>query len=316
MADAQLINNVIIDTDVGVDDTFCMANFLTLHRKKRCKVLGITTVCGNITTENAFQSACILVRDVLKVTDVPVFRSGCSEFNDCNCSFFYGQDGHCGTLKKQSNRLFSTPNQTSEQFLIEQLKTEQNVTVVAIGPLTNLAKAELLCPGVLKKCKEIIVMGGTVYEPGNCPKTKMESEYNFGMDGKAAKCVVSSGVNLTLFPLDVTSSVRFDIIELLNRSSRTKQKEFYKDCIEGTFNAMVLHGETKPEDKRLTIHDVHCFVYHMNPQLYSIEEMRISVDEEGRVTREKGESQIRPVRVALSGKDDSEITQLVLGMFE
>ena len=40
MADAQLINNVIIDTDVGVDDTFCMANFLTLHRKKRCKVLG------------------------------------------------------------------------------------------------------------------------------------------------------------------------------------------------------------------------------------------------------------------------------------
>ena len=44
--------------------------------------------------------------------------------------------------------------------------------------------------------------------------------------------------------------------------------------------------------------------------------MRISVDEEGRVTREKDDSQIRPVRVALSGRDDSEITQLVLGMFE
>ena len=57
---------------------------------------GITTVCGNIATEKAYQSACILVKDVLKITDVPVYRSGCSEFNDCNCSFFYGQDGHCG----------------------------------------------------------------------------------------------------------------------------------------------------------------------------------------------------------------------------
>ena len=58
---------------------------------------------------------------------------------------------------------------------------------------------------------------GAIYEPGNCPKTNMASEYNFGMDGKAAQCVMRSGAKITLFPLDITHTIRFDINTLISR---------------------------------------------------------------------------------------------------
>ncbi|XP_063691919.1 uncharacterized protein LOC134824120 [Bolinopsis microptera] len=308
-------NNIIIDTDCGVDDTFCLANFLSLHRAKRCKVLGITTVCGNIPTESAYQSTNMLVKEVLKVTDVPVFRSASSEFNDTHASFFYGTDGHCGTLKKQSTRHFDCSDTSSEQFLLEQLTTRSNVTIIAIGPLTNLHRIEEISPGILSKCKDIIIMGGAIYEPGNCPKTNMASEYNFGMDGKAAQCVLRSGAKITLFPLDITHTIRFDINTLISRASQTKQKEFYKDCIEGTFKAMVFYGESKPEDRRLTIHDVHCYVYYMNPELYTVEDMYLNVEDNGRVVDAKKEDNKSCAKVAFTGVDTQQITELVLMMF-
>ena len=55
-------------------------------------------MCGNITTESAYQSTNMLIKEVLKVNDVPVFRSASSEFNDPHASFFYGTDGHCGKI--------------------------------------------------------------------------------------------------------------------------------------------------------------------------------------------------------------------------
>jgi len=179
-------------------------------------------------------------------------------------------------------------------------------------------QAEQMKPGVLKMAKEIIVMGGTIYLPGNCPKTDMVSEYNFGMDGKAAECVMRSGAKITLFPLDVTTTIRFSIATLLNRTSQTKQKEFYKDCIEGTFKAMVYHGETEPQDRRLTIHDVHCYVYYTNPGLYAVEDMYLVVEDSGQIidVKEDANANKNTTRVAFNGVNIEQITEQVLRMFD
>lgn len=90
------------------------------------------------------------------------------------------------------------------EFLIEIVTEHPNeITIVATGPLTNLAtvlKTNFYC---LKKAFEIVIMGGAVQVPGNVTPY---AEYNIWADAEAAKIVLESGLNITLVPLDVTMS--------------------------------------------------------------------------------------------------------------
>ena len=88
-------------------------------------------------------------------------------------------------------------------FIIETLRSEPagTVTLVPIGPLTNIAVAFERAPDIIKRVQEIVLMGGAYFEVGNITPA---AEFNIYVDPEAAEIVFKSGVKLTVMPLDVT----------------------------------------------------------------------------------------------------------------
>ena len=145
---------VIIDTDSGSDDTFCIGNMLSLYKQNKCNILGITTGCGNIPANNSFQTANKVVNKLFNSPNIPIYNSPISSIFDEKCSLFYGNDGHYGKLTNICNKIYSSPG-TSEEFLLKCLNEIDDLTIIAIGPLTNLDLCEKMQPGILKKAKEM-----------------------------------------------------------------------------------------------------------------------------------------------------------------
>ena len=113
------------------------------------------------------------------------------------------------------------PQGSAVKFIINSIHSRPGgVTVVATGPLTNLAMAETESPGILSQARRILIMGGAIDQPGNVTPV---SEFNFYADPHAARQVLCSGANLTVIPLDITQQVQLeqDLVE----AQATKKKD-------------------------------------------------------------------------------------------
>ena len=271
-------NPVIIDTDGGSDDTFCIGNMLRLHKLGKCNIIGITTVCGNIKSDECFQTISILVKELFGITDIPIFESQSSAKFNNKCSYFYGKDGHYGKIKEISQKVY-TSSESSESFLSRKLKEIENLTIIAIGPLTNLHTCEQVEKGILNKAKEILIMGGAVKVPGNITP---DAEYNFYIDEEATKSVLKCK-NIVIFPLDITHKLRFDIPKMIEKCSGIKFENFFKHIISKIFSQSVKYNEVNPNDTKLIIHDVVVAIYYIRRNIFKIEQERIVVGNEGNI---------------------------------
>ncbi|GJN37786.1 hypothetical protein PR202_gb26775 [Eleusine coracana subsp. coracana] len=174
MAAAVPRKKLIIDTDPGIDDA--MAIFVAL-RSPELEVLGLTTTFGNVHTPLATRNALHLVRSILFLpletvgrTDVPVAEGSHVPIKKATkiriASSCHGSDG-------LGNQNFPAPvtkpvGQSAAAFLVEQATLHPGqVTVVALGPLTNLAQALELDPSFAKKIRQIVILGGTYSVNGN-----------------------------------------------------------------------------------------------------------------------------------------------------
>ncbi len=221
---------VIIDSDGAVfwDDGAALA--MLLQHPKKVKILGITTVLGN---HWPLQAAEYLGR-VLKAanrTDVPIFvgaseplKNGLGQIKKIEDSlilqqltpktgFWKGAYSRPSVIRLKSevepaageSRSGVEPRaQAAVDFIVETLlKSKRAVTIVAIGPLTNIAQALQRNPKIVSKIKRILVMGGNVRVAGN---TTPFAELNFFFDPEAAQIVLSSGIaEKLLFPLDLSN---------------------------------------------------------------------------------------------------------------
>lgn len=192
--------DVVIDCDPGIDDA--LALFVAAAWPERLNLLGVSCVSGNrpvdVTTDNACR-----VLDAAGRNDVPVYAgAGCPLTpHSPRCNLVHGADGLGGVAIEAARRPLAEP---AVDFLLRTLgdAPAQSVTVVALGPLTNLALAERERPGVLRRARALVVMGGAVACPGNVTP---RAEFNFYADAEAAQCVLGAGAELALFGLDVTS---------------------------------------------------------------------------------------------------------------
>lgn len=89
-------------------------------------------------------------------------------------------------------------------FIIETARAQDGITLVAIGPLTNIATALKKAPDIAARIDELVIMGGAYFEVGNITPT---AEFNIFVDPEAAEIVFRSGIRLTIMPLDVTHKV-------------------------------------------------------------------------------------------------------------
>jgi len=186
---------IILDTDIGddIDDAYALA---LLMNQPNIKVLGVTTAFGP-TRERADIAAKLL--KVMGRGDVPVFpgRGGTGKIG-------HQHDWAAGYAGR------NLKTEPAVEFLRREVeRAPGEVTLCAIGPLTNLGDLLTRYPETKSKIKRIVIMGGAVYV-GYGTNPKPEPEWNIKCDVKAARAVYDSGVPLVMAGLEVTAMMQLE----------------------------------------------------------------------------------------------------------
>ncbi|KAL5545173.1 hypothetical protein UlMin_008957 [Ulmus minor] len=194
---------IIIDTDPGIDDA--MAIFVAL-RSPEVEVIGLTTIFGNVNTTLATRNAFHLLEFAGR-PDIPVAEGSHVTITNGTklriADFVHGSDG-------LGNQNFPPPKgkpieQSAAAFLVDQANLNPGkVTVVALGPLTNIALAIQLDPTFPKKIGQIIVLGGAFAVNGN---VNPAAEANIFGDPEAADIVFTCGADILAVGINVTHQV-------------------------------------------------------------------------------------------------------------
>lgn len=196
------MEKVIMDVDPGIDDS--LAILLALNSPE-LTIEGITVVSGNVEVGQATINALRAVQmsgkkvSVYKGMALPLERP----YQDATDT--HGRDGLGETF-------FPPPKETpadehAVDFILRKVGEEPHqITLLALGPLTNIAKAWQQDPTTMRKVKRIVLMGGSARHHGNCSPV---AEYNFWADPHAAKIVFAAGLDITMVGLDVTHRIVF-----------------------------------------------------------------------------------------------------------
>ncbi len=214
--------NIIIDCDPGIDDSLAL---LLALQSKELNVLGITIVSGNVPASIGAQNA-LKVLELVDRLDIPVYI-GAEE--PLEVPFVSAQDTHGEDGLGDSQIPFVTSSQAKANavsFIKDTLKQNPETTVLALGPLTNIALALKEDPDCFAKVSRFIVMGGSYLSHGNCSPV---AEFNFWCDPDAAKFVFSQNlpIPIEMVGLDVTRKIVLTPT-VLEYMKHTQNKNIYR----------------------------------------------------------------------------------------
>ena len=197
---------VIYDTDPGVDDA--MALYYALAHPA-IELLGITTSFGNVTAPQATANALYLTQ--LAGRNIPVAQGAkqpLAKHAEAPPDFIHGSDG-LGNLPSRAAATGQADPRSAAQFIVDMARQHPGqITLVPVGPLTNMALALLLEPKLPQLLKLVVLMGGSIAEHGNVSPV---AEANIWCDPHAADAVLTAGFKLTMVGLDVTYRVLLPI---------------------------------------------------------------------------------------------------------
>lgn len=193
---------IIIDTDPGIDDA--MAIFLAL-RSPELELIGLTTVFGNVHTALATTNALRLL-EIADRTDIPVAHGADQPLERSYAGpipLIHGADGQGNThLPAPRTRAIDS---SAAEFIVQQIMDAPGqITLVPIGPLTNIALALRLEPRIAQFVREVVLMGGNAFCPGNATPA---AEANIHNDPEAADIVFGADWPVTMVGLDVTHNI-------------------------------------------------------------------------------------------------------------
>ncbi len=203
------MHKVILDTDPGIDDTMAIAYALS---HPDIELLGLTTVFGNVSIEKSTRNAQFVLQvlgantvDVAAGTSVPIVQSPMPY-----AEFVHGEDGlgncHDASLAFDAGAAHAKLHSLdAADYIIDQAKLYPGeISLIAVGPLSNIAIALQREPRLPELVQQLIIMGGTVIEPGNVSPV---TEANFLGDPHAADVVLAASWPATIVGLDVTHKI-------------------------------------------------------------------------------------------------------------
>ena len=194
---------LILDTDPGIDDALA---FILLKAMPEISLQAITTTHGNTTVQKCTENALKLV-ELLDMENIPV-AEGAHEPLVKTLSVAEETHGDTGLGHAVLPAPKIKPVAINAANLIIDIVNANpgEITILCIGPVTNLALALLKEPSLRKKIKNVVSMAGTIHYPGNATPS---SEYNVFCDPEAFDILLRSGIDLTIVPLDVTYKCLF-----------------------------------------------------------------------------------------------------------
>jgi inosine-uridine nucleoside N-ribohydrolase len=269
-----MARKVILDVDPGIDDAMalCIALF-----DPRLEVLAVTAVGGNIAPDQATLN----VQTIVEQLDPPRWpRLGTASPPDAGLPvdgrYLYGIDGLGGIQFAVAERQHLHP---SEKVICDQVRANpHNVTIIALGPLTNIARAFMRDPELPSLLGRLVMTGGTMNGPGNITPT---AEFNFYCDPASAQAVFRSPTTKTLVPLDVTNRIVLSY-DLFNRLPDESNKvgwflhQVLPPAFRGYRQQFGLEG--------IHVHDTAALMAAMHPELCTAKEMAGDVETMGELT--------------------------------
>ena len=192
---------VIIDCDPGIDDA--LAIILAL-KSKEIEVVGITTVSGNVESLQGAKNA-LKVLKLLGRLDIPVYLGESKPIKRelVTAQDTHGEDGLGETFLEEVSSEYIREN--GVDFILNTLKNQENVSIIALGPLTNLCRAIEKDSETFHRVKEIVSMGGAYKSHGNCSPV---AEFNYWVDPHGAREFLKKfNGEFTMVGLDVTREI-------------------------------------------------------------------------------------------------------------
>lgn len=264
---------IIIDTDPGVDDT--MAIFFALCSPE-LELIGLSTIFGNVPTKLATKNALRLL-EIAGRPDIPVAHGADDPLTrpfEGPVPFVHGADG-------QGEIFLPDPagapiEQSAAHFIIEQLRANPGeITLVPVGPLTNIALALRLEPRVAEWADGVVLMGGNALAPGNASPA---GEANIRNDPEAADLVFGADWQVTMVGLDVTLRVHMRPEHIADYAAHgnpmsdhiTRILPHYRNYFEANYEA-----------EGIFVHDSSAIAYLIDPGLFEVRRWPMRVGTQG-----------------------------------
>jgi purine nucleosidase len=265
---------VILDVDPGIDDA--VATIMALF-DPRLEVMAITAVAGGVPADQATRNVQALVEQL----DPPRWpRIGAAVEPErapaIDCRNLYGADG-LGNAHFQVAELHN--RHPSEKVLTDEIRSApDSVTIITMGPLTNVAQALRRDPALASQIGQIIILGGAVKAPGNATAA---AEFNMYYDPVSARDVFRARITKTLVPLDVTTQIVFNYEHLGQLpNDETKVGKLLRHMLPFAFRshrqALGLEG--------MHLHAAVAMVAATNPELFTTQQWGGDVETLGELT--------------------------------
>lgn len=266
---------IIIDTDPGQDDA---VGILLALASPEVEVLALTTVAGNVPLDLTSRNARI-VCEIAGRPDIPV-HAGCDAPLSrplVTAEHVHGKSGLDGIALFQPASALAPGHAVDAIVDILRREPEGSVTLVAMGPLTNLATAFRRAPDIVPRLREIVLMGGAYFEVGNITPA---AEFNIYVDPEAAQIVFAAGAPLTVLPLDVTHKALTsrDWIEQMRASGPVGR------AVAGWTDFFERYDREKYGAEGAPLHDPCTIAWLIQPDLFAGRHINVEIETQGAFT--------------------------------
>lgn len=283
MAETSTKSATLIDVDTGIDDA--LALIVASHLSDSLEICAVTTVAGNVGIDDATENT-RAVLGLLGCQDLDIARGAAGPITHewTTSAHVHGEQG-LGTLRRSD--LLAGPmlsNLSAVELILHKARRHSGeLVLIATGPLTNLALALLAYPELRGHVANVVVMGGAFERGGNVTPA---AEYNFYVDPLAADIVMTSGLDVTVLPLDITHEVLVSRGRLeswrarLSQASRRPVASFALDILDFYVDAYGGAGQGAA-----AMHDPVAVIAASRPDLFTFREIPVRVEAQNEASR-------------------------------
>jgi len=284
---------VIIDCDPGIDDAIALIIALF---DPRLEVVAVTSTAGNVNANRAFINLQALIEQ-LDPPRRPRIGVGPGPISapPVDSKAIHGSDG-LGELNLAVAELHQ--KHPADKLMGDEVrKCPDEVTILALGPMTNIANALQRDPQFASQVGQIVIMGGTVNGIGNITPC---AEFNCHFDSESARRIFHSKTTKTLVPLDITSQVTFGL-DLLDAIPKTESRvgNLVSHMLPFSFRSHRRHLA----QEAINLHDAVALISLLQPELFETAPMSGDVETAGELTLGATIFDRRPVRASSSNME-------------
>ena len=268
-----MARKIILDMDPGIEDAVALC--LALNDPS-LEVVAVTATGGIVTPDQATLN----VQAIVEQLDPPRWpRLGTASSEQLlrtDGPHLYGTNGLCGCHFEVARRHHQ---HASVKVICDEVRSAPGeVTIVATGPLSNIAAALQQQPDLASLMGHLIILGGTIGAPGNVTAV---AEFNMYSDALAARTVFRSQITKTLIPIDLTSrvTINLDVLEKLP-NGESASGALLRKLLPGAFRAYRQHLGMEG----INLHDTVAVAAALRPDLFTVERMYGDIETEGALT--------------------------------